>query len=69
MILEGPAEQDGIAEEVTVAPHLGPGGVDAERDDRQKDIDDPDAEIFRSSSRKADPVKPTRVCRRLYRSD
>ncbi|WP_026613159.1 hypothetical protein [Ensifer aridi] len=46
MIFKGTAKQHGVAIEVPVAANLGPGGIDAERDDRQQDIDDPDTEIF-----------------------
>jgi hypothetical protein len=46
MIFEGLPEQNGVAVEISVASDLGPGRIDAKRDDRQQDVDDPDAEIF-----------------------
>ena len=46
MIVEAGAGEPGIAVEIALAAHFRPGRVDAQRDDRQKHVDDPDAEIF-----------------------
>jgi len=46
VVIEAGAGEPGIAVEIALAAHLRPGRVDAERDDRQEHIDDPDAEIF-----------------------
>jgi len=38
--------QFGVPIKVLQPPHLGPRRIDAQGDDRQQQIDDPDAEIF-----------------------
>ena len=45
-VLEAAAVDIRIAVEVLLVAHLGPGRVDAESQDREQDIDDPDLEIF-----------------------
>src|SRR5579862_1013584 len=50
-ILERRVVQQRVAVEVALAAHLGPRRIDAERDDAQADVDDPDAEIFARAAR------------------
>src|SRR5690606_35645386 len=45
-ILETVSEHAGVRAEIAAFPDLRPGGVEAERGDREEDVDDPDPEIF-----------------------
>ena len=40
--------------EIGQAPHLGPGAVDADGDQRQRQVRDPDAEVFLCASGESD---------------
>ena len=42
-----------VAMEVLEPPHLRPRGVDAERDDREQQVDDPDAEVLAAGADEA----------------
>jgi hypothetical protein len=44
----------GVAPEVALAPHLGPGPVQAERDHNQQQVDDPDAEVLATGAGEGD---------------
>ncbi|MOA25905.1 hypothetical protein D3C78_1466610 [compost metagenome] len=46
VVAESAAGQHGVAVEITLAAHLRPGGINADGDDRQENIDDPDSKIF-----------------------
>ncbi|SOY82879.1 hypothetical protein CBM2599_A150120 [Cupriavidus taiwanensis] len=60
MIVEAGAVQPRIAVEVLQRAHLGPGGIDAQGDDGQQRIDDPDSEIFRARPGEAQAQRPQR---------
>jgi hypothetical protein len=45
-ILEGVAEEAGVGVKIAALADLGPRGVEAERDDGEEDVDDPDFEIL-----------------------
>ncbi|MNL48415.1 hypothetical protein D3C87_1712740 [compost metagenome] len=60
MIFEGAPEQHRIAVEIAVSADFCPGGIDAERNDRQQHVDDPDAKILFSATGKRQAVEIVR---------
>ena len=48
VIIKARSGERGIAIKVLHLAHLGPGGIDAKRDDSQGDVDNPNTEIFRA---------------------
>ncbi len=58
VIVEAGAGEMGIAVEIALAANLGPGRIDAERDDRKKHVDDPDAEIFAGGAGEGEILAP-----------
>src|SRR5690606_25576777 len=64
MVVECRAREPGVAMEVALAPDLGPGRIDAEADDRQQQVDDPDPKVLAARSREDDRTQPPAGTRR-----
>jgi hypothetical protein len=68
VIVESMPVDASVAVEITLAAYLGPGGVDADRQNREKNVDDPDPEILSCRAPKHDRKLPLDRCGHLGRS-
>ncbi|ENN88884.1 hypothetical protein RHSP_10987 [Rhizobium freirei PRF 81] len=57
MIFETVVQKDRIPVEISVTAYLRPGRINAQGNDRQQDIDDPDTEIFGGVAREGSPLE------------
>ncbi len=57
VVVEARPAQPGVAIEILQRAHLGPCRVEAQRDDGQQQVDDPDAEVFRAAAAETHPQR------------
>src|SRR5476649_1623039 len=55
-VIEALAVDQRVAVKVALFAHLGPGGINAERQYGQREVDDPDAEVFRGRAGEFDRI-------------
>jgi hypothetical protein len=60
VVFEVAAGDPRVAVEVALLPHFRPGRIDAERDDRKEEVDDPDAEILARVAGEFEALEPAR---------